>query len=143
MAEGTSSSSKSGSSGAAVKDKDRYGGDEPLDYPTHEPLDKVTYRDPRPLDWPQKADRSVYIGVVLRADGEDTDKDPKGDYVHAGQVHDDEELEVGGTAVTDAQVISGGGQLNLILNGQVFTLGGLGDAVSGELQRALQVNANS
>jgi hypothetical protein len=43
--------------------------DEGVAYPTtqapppkQETVDKVTYRDPRPLDWPQKADRSVFIG---------------------------------------------------------------------------------
>lgn len=126
---------------------DRYGGDEPLDYPTHEPLDTVTYRDPRPLDWPQKADRSVYISPVLKLDPDPDADDPEGDYVYPNQFDRDDdgvaEMEVGGTVVEHAQVIAGGGQLSLVLNGQTFVLGGLGGGINGELQKALQVNANS
>ena len=125
---------------------DRYGGDEPLDYPTHEPLDTVTYRDPRPLDWPQKADRSVFIGVVHKADPDDED-DPKGDYVYANQLTDDPkdegEIELSGEKVNDAQVVAGGGRLTLVINGSVYDLTALGAGIQSDLGKALQLNANS
>jgi hypothetical protein len=44
--------------------------------------------------------------------------------VYAGQVREDEELELGGTEVEDAQVVAGGGHLNLIINGETYNLGG-------------------
>jgi hypothetical protein len=143
MAEKTSGSSGSGASATQEKPADkRYGGDEPLDYPKHEPLDTVTYRDPRPLDWPQKADRSVFIGAVHSTDTEDDGSEKKG-YVYPGKVHDDEELEVGGTAVKDAQVISGSGQVTLIVNGETLVLGGLAGGILADLQQALNYSANS
>ena len=123
--------------------------DEGVDYPTsqapppkQETLDKVTYRDPRPLDWPQKADRSVFIGSVHSLDQDDDGSEKKG-YVYAGKVREDEELAVGGTAVETAQVVSGSGHLNLILNGETFTLGALSGPVSADLLKGLEYNANS
>jgi hypothetical protein len=123
--------------------------DEGVAYPTsqapppkQETLDKVTYRDPRPLDWPQKADRSVFIGPVRSTDADD-DRDEKSGYVYAGQVREDEELEVGGTEVKDAQVVAGGGHLNLIINGETYNLGGLGGSIQGDIAKGLETNANS
>jgi hypothetical protein len=123
--------------------------DQGVDYPTsqappakQETLDKVTYRDPRPLDWPQKADRSVFIGTVHSLDQDDDGSEKKG-YVYAGKVREDEELELGGTAVETAQVVSGGGHLNLILDGQTYTLGALSGPVAADLLKGLEYNANS
>lgn len=151
MAESSSKSSGSSGSGASAtqdkKDDKRYGIErdsegnvQPLEYPEPEVKDSITYVDPRPKDWPQKADRSVMVGVVHQVDPEDN---PKGAYVDNAGLLDQDELEVGGTAVTDAQVIAGGGQLTLILNGQAFVLGGLGGGIQSDLQKALQLNANS
>jgi hypothetical protein len=119
---------------------DRYGGDEPLPYPETEVQDSITYRDPRPLDWPQKADRSVMVGAVHQVDPDD---DVSGDYIDNAGLADQEELEIGGTLVKDAQVVAGGGQLTLIINGEAFVLGGLGGGIQADLARALQLNANS
>lgn len=123
--------------------------DEGVAYPTsqappakHETLDKVTYRDPRPLDWPQKADRSVFIGAVHSIDTDDDGSERKG-YVYAGRVREDEELELGGTAVETAQVVSGSGQLVLILDGKAFNLSGLGGVVQADLAKGLEYNVNS
>jgi len=123
--------------------------DEGVAYPTsqapppkRETLDKVTYRDPRPLDWPQKADRSVYIGTVHSVDADDDGSEKKG-YVYAGKVREDEELSLGGTAVKDFQVVTGGGQLNAIINGETFTFGSLAGAASAEFAKGLEYNANS
>lgn len=146
MAESKTSGS-SGSGASATQEKKRYGGNEPLDYPKHEPLDTVTYRDPRPLDWPQKADRSVFIGVVHRVDNDPDADDPKGDYVYANQLTDDPkdegEIELKGAKVEDAQVVAGGGRLTLIINGDAHDLTALGAGVQSDLQKALQLNANS
>jgi hypothetical protein len=126
---------------------DRYGGDEPLPYPEREPLDTVTYRDPRPLDWPQKADRSVFIGVVHKLDNDPDADDPKGDYVYANQLAEDDngdgEIELSGAAVEHAQVIAGGGRLTLIIDGSAHDVSALGAGIQADLQKALQVNANS
>jgi len=123
--------------------------DEGVAYPTsqapppkHETLDKVTYRDPRPLDWPQKADRSVFIGNVHSIEQDDDGGEKKG-YVYAGQVREDEELELGGDAVETAQVISGSGQLVLILDGKAFNLSGLGGVIQSDLAKGLEYNVNS
>ena len=110
--------------------------------PTHEVPDKVSYRDPRPLDWPQKADRSVYIGAVHSIDPDDDGSEKKG-YVYAGKVRDDEELELGGTGVKTAQVISGSGQLVLILDGKPYNLSGLGGVIQSDLAKGLEYNVNS
>jgi len=110
--------------------------------PTHEVLDKVSYRDPRPLDWPQKADRSVFIGNVHSIEQDDDGGEKKG-YVYAGQVREDEELELGGDAVETAQVISGSGQLVLILDGKAFNLSGLGGVIQSDLAKGLEYNVNS
>jgi hypothetical protein len=123
--------------------------DEGVAYPTsqapppkRETLDKVTYRDPRPLDWPQKADRSVYIGTVHSVDADDDGSEKKG-YVYAGKVREDEELELGGTAVETAQVVSGSGQLILILDGKPYNLTGLGGVIQSDLAKGLEYNVNS
>ena len=128
--------------------------DQGVDYPTsqappakQETPDKVTYRDPRPLDWPQKADRSVFIGVVHNVDTDPDADDPKGDYVYANQLTDDPkdegEIELSGTKVEHAQVIAGGGRLTLVINGSAHDLTALGAGIQADLQRALQLNANS
>lgn len=124
---------------------DRYGGSEPLPYPDHEPLDEVTYRDPRPHDWPVKADRSVFIGVVHKADPDPDADDPKGDYIYANQLDldDEDEIKISGTKVEHAQVFAGSGQLRLVINGDMYDLGALGGGISADLQKALQLNANS
>lgn len=126
---------------------DRYGGDEPLPYPEHEPLDTVTYKDPRPLDWPQKADRSVFIGVVHSTDTDPDSDDPKGDYVYANDLDTDKngdgEIELSGAKVEDAQVLAGGGRLTLIINGDPYDLTALGGGIQADLGKALQLNANS
>lgn len=126
---------------------DRYGGDEPLPYPEHEPLDTVTYRDPRPLDWPLKADRSVFIGVVHKLDDDPDADDPQGDYVYANQLAEDKnedgEIELSGTTVEHAQVIAGGGRLTLVINGSAHDVSALGAGIQSDLQKALQLNANS
>jgi hypothetical protein len=123
--------------------------DEGVDYPTsqappakQETPDKVTYRDPRPLDWPQKADRSVYIGAVHQLDADDDGKELKG-HVYAGKVREDEELELGGTGVETAQVVSGSGQLVLILDGTAYNLSGLGGVIQADLAKGLEYNVNS
>lgn len=108
----------------------------------HETPGKVTYRDPRPLDWPQKADRSVFIGSVHSTDADDDGGERKG-YVYAGRVREDEELELGGEVVKDAQVVSGGGQLNVIINGKTHNFGPLAGPVSADLLKGLEYNANS
>lgn len=148
----TQSKSGSGKAASAQDDKLEPGIETAPDgtaYPTTQApppeqgtVDKVTYRDPRPLDWPQKADRSVYIGVVHTADADDDGTEKKG-YVYAGQVREDEELEVGGTEVKDAQVVAGGGHLNLIINGQAFNLSSLGGGIQADLSKGLEMNANS
>ena len=74
---GTSATKDKPKDSKGVKD-DRYGGDEPLPYPETEVQDSITYRDPRPLDWPQKADRSVMVGAVHQVDPDD---DVSGDYI--------------------------------------------------------------
>lgn len=154
MAEKTSGSSGSGSTATqdkpqsqSKKDEKRFGIErdndgnvKPLEYPETETQDSITYRDPRPLDWPQKADRSVFVGPVHQVD---PDKDVKGDYVDNAGLLDQDELELGGDVVEDAQVIAGGGQLTLIINGKAFVLGGLGGGIQADLQAALQLNANS
>ena len=123
--------------------------DEGVAYPTsqapppkHEVPDKVSYRDPRPLDWPQKADRSVFIGTVHSVDADDDGSEKKG-YVYAGKVREDEELELGGTGVKTAQVISGSGQLVLILDGKPFNLSALGGVIQSDLAKGLEYNVNS
>lgn len=126
---------------------ERYGGDEPLPYPEHEPLDTVTYKDPRPLDWPQKADRSVFIGVVHKVDNDPDADDPKGDYVYANDLDTnddgDGEIELSGGQVEHAQVVAGGGRLTLIINGDPYDLTALGGGIQADLGKALQLNANS
>lgn len=123
--------------------------DEGVAYPTsqapppkQEKLDKVTYRDPRPLDWPQKADRSVYIGAVHSTDPDD-DGSEKDGYVYSGKVADEGELELGGDTVETAQVVSGAGKLVLILDGTPYNLSGLGGVLSADLAKGLEYNANS
>jgi hypothetical protein len=154
MAERTSGSSGSGASATqektdtALKNErgkggERFGGDEPLSYPEHEPLDKVTYRDPRPLDWPQKADRSVFIGAVHSVDNDDDDGSEKKGYVYAGKVREDEELELGGKQVKDAQVVGGSGQITVIADGEAINFGSLTGAVAADLRSALELNSNS
>ncbi len=136
---------------SSQKDEARYGIErdsdgnvQTLDYPETEVQDSITYRDPRPIDWPQKADRSVFVGVVHQADPENADDDvTKKGYVDNAGLLDEEELEVGGTLVEDAQVIAGGGQLTLIINGEAFVLGGLGGGIQADLGSALLLNANS
>lgn len=139
-----SSSSSSGGSKASAQDKNRYGGDEPLPYPEPELLDKVTYRDPRPLDWPQKADRSVYVGPVRSTDPDD-DGGEKSGYVYTGKVREDEELELGsGKEIKDYQVVGGGGYIAIIVNGEstVYPAGTAGGLLS-DLQEAINMVANS
>lgn len=145
----SSGSSGSGSSATATREKDekrfgverdKDGNAQPLEYPETEVKDSITYRDPRPLDWPQKANRSVFVGAVHQVD---PDKDPKGDYVDNAGLLDQDELELGGTPVEDAQVIAGGGQLTVIINGEAFVLGGLGGGLQADLAKGLQLNANS
>jgi len=154
----TSSSSSGGKTSAQQKtdkalENEREDGvettDEGVAYPTsqapppkHEVPDKVSYRDPRPLDWPQKADRSVFIGNVHSIDADDDGSEKKG-YVYAGKVREDEELELGGTGVETAQVISGSGQLVLILDGKAFNLSGLGGVIQSDLAKGLEYNVNS
>jgi len=154
----TSSSSSGGKTSAQQKtdkalENEREDGvettDEGVAYPTsqapppkQETPDKVTYRDPRPLDWPQKADRSVYIGTVHSVDADDDGSEKKG-YVYAGKVREDEELELGGTAVETAQVVSGSGQLILILDGKPYNLSGLGGVIQADLAKGLEYNVNS
>jgi hypothetical protein len=144
---------KSGSSSkASAQDKTEEGvatTDQGVAYPEsqappakQETPDKVTYRDPRPLDWPQKADRSVFIGSVHSIDADDDGSEKKG-YVYAGRVREDEELELGGTGVETAQVVSGSGQLVLILDGKAFNLSGLGGQVQADLAKGLEYNVNS
>jgi hypothetical protein len=170
MAEATKSGSQSGSSSsgsgsgskASAQDKtDRALSDERTQdegvettdegvaYPTsqapppkQETPDKVSYRDPRPLDWPQKADRSVFIGAVHSIDADDDGGEKKG-YVYAGKVREEEELELGGTGVETAQVVAGSGQLVVILDGKAFNLSGLGGQVQADLSKGLEYNANS
>ena len=110
--------------------------------PKQESVDSVTYRDPRPLDWPQKADRSVFIGPVRTLDSDD-DRDERKGYVYQGQVAEDEELELGGDEIKDAQVVAGGGHLTIIINGQAYNLGALGGALQGDIAKGLETNANS
>jgi len=110
--------------------------------PQQESVDSVTYRDPRPLDWPQKADRSVFIGPVRTTDSDD-DREEKSGYVYAGTVREEEELEVGGKEIKDAQVVAGGGHLTLIINGEAFNLGALGGGLQTDIAKGLEMNANS
>ena len=110
--------------------------------PKQETVDSVTYRDPRPLDWPQKADRSVFIGPVRTTDSDD-DREEKSGYVYAGTVREEEELEVGGKEIKDAQVVAGGGHLTLIINGEAFNLGALGGGLQTDIAKGLEMNANS
>jgi hypothetical protein len=49
---------------------------------------------------------------------------------------------VGGTLVEHAQV-AGGGQLVLIINGEAFNLGAIGGGIQSDLQKGLEMNANS
>jgi hypothetical protein len=72
----------------------------------------------------------------------DDDGELKG-HVYAGQVREDEELELGGAGVETAQVVSGSGQLTLILDGKPYNLSGLGGALSADLAKGLEYNANS
>jgi hypothetical protein len=123
-------------------ERDNDGNVKPLEYPDHEPLDKVTYRDPRPLDWPQKADRSVFIGVVHSSDPDDDGSEKKG-YVYAGQVREDEELELGGKQVKDAQVVGGSGQITVIADGEAINFGSLTGPLAADLRSALEMNSNS
>jgi len=123
--------------------------DDGIEYPTtqapppqQESVDSVTYRDPRPLDWPQKADRSVFIGPVRTTDSDD-DREEKSGYVYAGTVREEEELEVGGKEIKDAQVVAGGGHLTLIINGEAFNLGALGGGLQTDIAKGLEMNANS
>lgn len=127
---------------AVADDAEKFGGTEPLPYPEPETLDKVTYRDPRPLDWPQKADRSVYIGPVQILDPEDDGSEKKG-YVYAGQVREDEELEVGGDAVEDFQIVASGSHFNVIINGKAYVFGALSGALLSEATQAINVASNS
>jgi len=169
MAEATKSGSQSGSSSTsggkasaqtktdkALKNEREFDEpgvettDEGIDYPTtqapppkQETLDEVTYRDPRPLDWPQKADRAVFIGAVHELNPDPDDASEKSGHVYAGKVREDEELSVGGTPVETAQVVAGGGHLNLILDGTTYTLGALTGPVSADLLKGLEYNANS
>lgn len=122
-------------------ERDKDGNVQTLDYPEREVLDSITYRDPRPLDWPQKADRSVLVSPVFQVDPE---ADVNGDYVDNAGLLDQDELEVGGDLVEDAQVLAGGGQLTLILNGKAHVLHpDIAGAVYSTLGEALQLNANS
>jgi hypothetical protein len=142
--------SKSGAAKASVQNTEGEGiatADDGTQYPEsqappaqQETLDKVTYRDPRPLDWPQKADRSVFIGAVHSTKADDDGGEKKG-YVYANQAREDEELQLGGTAVETAQVVSGSGQLVLILDGTAYNLSGLGAAVQSDLVSGLAYNA--
>jgi len=123
--------------------------DDGIEYPTtqapppqQESVDSVTYRDPRPLDWPQKADRSVFIGPVRTTDSDD-DREEKSGYVYAGTLREEEELEVGGKEIKDAQVVAGGGHLTLIINGEAFNLGALGGGLQTDIAKGLEMNANS
>jgi hypothetical protein len=45
--------------------------------------------------------------------------------------------------VETAQVVSGSGQLTLILDGKPYNLSGLGGALSADLAKGLEYNANS
>jgi hypothetical protein len=54
-----------------------------------------------------------------------------------------EKLELGGAGVETAQVVSGSGQLTLILDGKPYNLSGLGGALSADLAKGLEYNANS
>jgi len=170
MAEATKSGSQSGSQSSssggskssaqtktdtALKNEREFGEpgvettDEGVAYPTtqapppkQETLDKVTYRDPRPLDWPQKADRSVFIGGVHTIDPDGDDGELKG-HVYAGQVREDEELELGGKQVETAQVVGGSGQVTVIADGEAINFGSLTGALAADLRSALEMNANS
>jgi len=125
-------------------ERDKGGNAKPLPYPEHEPLDSVTYRDPRPLDWPQKADRRVFIGQVHQASPSDDPNDrPEGDYIYAEGIDDKDELEISGEKVEDAQVFAGAGQLVMIINGTAYNLGGLGGGVAADLRSGLLLNSNS
>ncbi len=133
--------------GQQDKDEARYGverdGDgnvTPLEYPETEVKDSITYVDPRPKDWPQKADRSVFVGAVHQLDPE---KDVSGNYVDNAGLLDQDELELGGTVIEDLQVVAGGGQTNIIINGEVFVGGPLSGALNADLASALLLNANS
>jgi hypothetical protein len=110
--------------------------------PQRETVDKVTYRDPRPLDWPQKADRSVFIGGIHTVDADGDDGELKG-HVYAGQVREDEELELGGKRVETAQVVGGSGQITIIADGEAINFGLLTGALAADLRSALEMNANS
>lgn len=144
----TKSGSEKASAQTATKDQKRHGVEldndgnvKPLEYPEAEVKDSITYRDPRPLDWPQKADRSVFVSPVFQVD---PDADVKGDYVDDAGLLDQDELEVGGDLVKDAQVLSGSKQLTLILNGKAQVIHpAIAGAVYAALGQALQMNANS
>jgi hypothetical protein len=105
-------------------------------------LDKVTYRDPRPLDWPQKADRSVFIGAVHSTDPDDDGAEKDG-FVYAGKVREDEELELGGKQVKDAQIVGGSGRITVIADGEAIDFGSLTGPIAADLRSALEMNSNS
>jgi len=142
-------SAHTSSSATATKDQKRHGVElddkgnvKPAELNEADAPDKVTYRDPRPLDWPQKADRSVFIGPVHSSDPDDDGAEKKG-YVYAGQVREDEELELGGKRVKDAQVVGGSGQITVIADGEAINFGSLTGPVAADLRSALEMNANS
>jgi hypothetical protein len=136
-------------SGAATKDQKRHGVEldgegnvKPAELNEADAPDKVTYRDPRPLDWPQKADRSVFIGPVHSTDPDDDGAEKKG-FVYAGKVREDEELELGGRQVKEAQVVGGSGQITVIADGEAINFGSLNGVLAADLRAALEMNANS
>ena len=146
---GSGSSSSSATQDRSKKDEKRYGIErdsdgnvQPLEYPERDLGGEVTYRDPKPLDWPQKADRRIYIGPVHQADP-DEDGEPKGDYIDVAGIDDKDDLSLGGDEVKDFQVVAGGNHLTLIINGQAHSLNDLGGGLSSELQQALLVLRNT
>ena len=58
-------------------------------------------------------------------------------------MREDEELQLGGSGVETAQVVSGSGQLVLILDGKAFNLSGLGGVIQSDLAKGLEYNVNS
>jgi len=141
-------SERSGGTQRSAKDEQRYGIErdsdgnvKPLEYPERDLGGEVTYRDPKPLDWPQKADRRIYIGPVHQADSEEDVS--KGDYIDTAGIDDKDDLSLGGDEVKDFQVVAGGNHLTLIINGQAHSLNDLGGGLSSELQQALLVLKNT
>src|SRR4051794_7569326 len=135
--------------GAATKDQKRHGVEldsngnvKPAELNEADAPDKVTYRDPRPLDWPQKADRSVFIGPVHSTDPDNDGAEKKG-FVYAGKVREDEELELGGKQVKEAQVVGGSGQITVIADGEPINFGSVTGVLAADLRAALEMNANS